>query len=122
MIDLPADVRCLSIRQPWAHLILHWGKDIENRKWLTHYRGKLLIHASKQIDCEHEEVRAENMPLGGIVGVVRVVDCVTKSDSPWFFGPYGFVLADARPLKFVQCRGLQGLFRPPIDVSTLEYA
>lgn len=40
----------LSVRQPWAWLILHAGKDIENRTWRTRYRGPLLIHASKAID------------------------------------------------------------------------
>ena len=37
----------LSIRQPWAWLILNAGKDIENREWPTRFRGRVLIHASK---------------------------------------------------------------------------
>lgn len=37
----------LSIRQPWAWLILHAGKDIENRTWQTYQRGWFAIHASK---------------------------------------------------------------------------
>ena len=38
---------------------------------------------------------------GGIVGVVHVVDCITAHSSPWFTGPWGWVLRDARPLPFV---------------------
>lgn len=37
----------LSIRQPWASLILKAGKDIENRCWQTKVRGRVLIHAAK---------------------------------------------------------------------------
>jgi hypothetical protein len=39
-------VKVLTIRQPWAHAILHLGKDVENRSWRTRYRGLLLIHAA----------------------------------------------------------------------------
>ena len=58
-------MRTLSIRQPWAWLIVHGHKDVENREWATDYRGPLLIHASKtaakgeyaqQRDTIHEEM------------------------------------------------------------------
>ena len=39
-------MKALSIKQPWASLIAHGIKDIENRTWATKYRGKVLIHAS----------------------------------------------------------------------------
>lgn len=46
----------LSIRQPWASLILKAGKDIENRNWPTAYRGRILIHAAKGMTrAEHED-------------------------------------------------------------------
>ena len=37
----------LSIHQPWAWAILNVGKNVENRRWRTRYRGPLLIHAGK---------------------------------------------------------------------------
>ena len=40
----------LSIRQPWAWLIVNGYKDIENRDWKTHYRGRFYVHAGKQFD------------------------------------------------------------------------
>ena len=46
----------LSIRQPWAWLILHAGKDIENRDWPTRFRGRFLIHASKGMTREEYEL------------------------------------------------------------------
>lgn len=39
-------MKAISIKQPWASLIVHGIKDIENRTWATKYRGKVLIHAS----------------------------------------------------------------------------
>lgn len=122
MLDLPADIRALSIRQPWCHRILYEGKDIENRDWPTRFRGLVLIHASLKIDCDREEVHAKDMPLGGIVGVMRITDCVSDSTSPWFFGAYGFVITEARPLRFVPCKGALGFFRPAIDLSDLQQA
>lgn len=38
--------RVLSIKQPWASLIAHGIKNIENRTWKTKFRGRILIHAS----------------------------------------------------------------------------
>jgi hypothetical protein len=42
---------------------------------------------------------------GGIVGIAEITDCVTEYESPWFTGKYGFVLANARSLPFMPCRG-----------------
>lgn len=110
----------LSIRQPWAWLILHAGKDVENRSWPTRVRGRFLIHAAKGMTkteykaCRDFIVRefphvflppAHELPLGGIVGEADLVDCVTASKSRWFFGACGFVLRNARPLDFVSCPG-----------------
>jgi len=39
-------MKALSIKQPWASLIAHGVKDIENRTWKTNFRGRIYIHAS----------------------------------------------------------------------------
>ena len=57
----------------------------------------------------------DDLPRGGIVGEAEIVDCVTQSDSPWFEGPYGFVLRNAHPLPFRPCRGRLGFFKPTLD-------
>lgn len=121
----------LSIRQPWAWLILHAGKDIENRTWQTKVRGRVLIHASKGMTVsEHNNAflfayrilggdRMTEAPFpdqlgrGGIVGSVEIVDCVTASASPWWMGPVGFVLRDPRPLPFMPYKGRLGFFDVP---------
>lgn len=53
---------------------------------------------------------AGGMLRGGIVGSVEIVDCVRWCDSPWFGGPWGFVLRDPRPLPFYSCRGALRFF------------
>lgn len=111
-------MKVISIRQPWAWLILHAGKDIENRDWPTRYRGGIYIHASKYVPYETECREIElnfnvklppDFEVGGIVGSARIVDCVSKHESRWFFGSFGFVLADARACEFFPCRGRLGL-------------
>lgn len=49
-------MKALSIRQPWAWLIVNGFKDIENRTWRTNYRGPVLIHAGQVIDREMERL------------------------------------------------------------------
>lgn len=117
----PLHLPALSIRQPWAWLIIHGGKDIENRSWATRFRGEFLIHAAKTFGREERETcddfREEgvNLPsrlhVGGIIGKARIVDCVSESGSEWFEGPWGFVIADAKPLIFYPCKGALGFFR-----------
>lgn len=48
---------------------------------------------------------------GGIIGSVELIDCVEKSSSPWFCGPYGFVLKNAEVCDFVPCVGKLGFFK-----------
>ncbi len=118
----------LSIRQPWASLILKAGKDIENRCWPTKFRGRILIHAAK--GCTRAEledaldfaedasgtrytVDLKTIHRGGIIGSVEIVDCVSASDSPWFVGEFGFVLRDPQPLPFTPWKGQLGFFDVP---------
>lgn len=135
-------MKALSIRQPWASLILKAGKDIENRCWPTKVRGRILIHAAKGMTrAEHEDaidfgVHAirhdprnasagrtvtlrelgfdfDALERGGIIGSVEIVDCVTASESPWFMGEFGFVLRDPKPLPFTPWKGQLGFFDVP---------
>ena len=115
----------LSIRQPWAWSIIEAGKDIENREWATRHRGPICIHASLYTNAEDDYasnaifIKSLGVTLppfnsqkrGGIIGVVDIVDVVTESDSPWFFGRYGFVLENARAVDFIPSSGMPGLFK-----------
>lgn len=116
----------LSIRQPWAHHILHDGKDVENRNWHTDYLGWVLIHTGTAwADGKPDEPHLQALPRGGIVGAVRIVDCVSDSNSRWFYGKWGFVLRDPIALPFVRCHGRLSFFQPEMtdyDWSILKQA
>lgn len=124
-------MKALSIRQPWAWAIIHAGKDIENRSWPTHFRGRFLVHASSRrlYHWQYAEfltfyrnqclIHGVEVPtlgdlrLGGIIGAVDLVDCVSDSASPWFDrtpGNRGFVLRNPEPLPFRPYKGKLSFF------------
>lgn len=105
------EIKALSIKQPYPHHIFHDGKDVENRDWPTRGRGWFIVHAGvSKTEIDKDDPKEAAMPRGGVVGMARIVDCVEKMDSSWFFGRYGFVLKDAFPLPLVPCRGALGFF------------
>lgn len=127
-------MKALSIRQPWAWLIIHGGKDVENRTWHTKLRGRFLVHASKGM-TKDEYAQAyqfflesgagqppfdfpafEDLERGGIVGSVELVDSVDTSYSPWYMGEKGFVLRDPLPLPFTPLKGRLGFFDVPPEL------
>lgn len=79
-------MKVLTIKQPWASLIIEGYKRFEFRSWKTKYRGELLIHAGKSVDKEAYERLKEyltEMPLGKIIGKVELTDCIKT--TPKFF-------------------------------------
>lgn len=119
-----AKLPTLSVRQPWAWLIVSGFKNIENRPRRMNYRGPLLIHAGlSRAGCSAEYLAwikkrfgvtiPPDFQTGGIVGIVDVVDCVEDHRSKWFEpGGFGYVLANPRRLPFRPCKGQLSLFRP----------
>ena len=124
-------IPALSIRQPWAWLIVHGHKDIENRDWPTNFRGRVLVHAGQTMTrkyyeetvselrlgglCPADMPAFEDLQRGGLVGWTRIVDCVQDHASPWkqAMSPYGFVLRDSSPTPFVPWKGRLGFFNVP---------
>ncbi len=146
----PSGLRCLSIRQPWASLIVGGLpvfeitdsqsinlkgfalKDVENRMRPTRFRGRVQIHAGLTQAPFMETFKwfvekgvapiialallSPQLPRGAIVGEVDIIDCVTESDSPWFVGPYGWVLANPEAYdKPIPCKGRLGFFTPDLE-------
>lgn len=76
-------MKVLTIKQPWATLIMQGDKRFEFRSWKTNYRGELLIHAGKGIDKEAmkrlSKYISENLPSEKILGKVKLVDCIEMS-------------------------------------------
>ncbi|WP_426237491.1 ASCH domain-containing protein [Pseudomonas sp. TWP3-2] len=139
-------MKTLSIRQPWAWLIVrpdlktpeeraaaaHQLKDIENRTWLTKFRGRFLVHASKGMTKNEYTFAAEfarsigvtvppaaDLQRGGIIGSVEAVDSVEQHQSPWYMpGNKAIVLRDPRPLPFLSINGRLGFFECPYALPT----
>ena len=72
-------MKVLTIRQPWASLIINGYKKYEFRSWKTNYRGKLLIHAGTGTD-KNMISRFNDYNLdytnGAIIGECELVDCI----------------------------------------------
>lgn len=135
-------MKAISIRQPWAWLIVNGFKDIENRSWDTKYRGLVLIHASthKVTQAEYaaavevveafershrchvdlprrETFNGSDILRGGIVGYTHITGTIRESTSPWFFGPVGFQLADSWPTPFIKMKGRLSFFETGISMG-----
>ena len=94
-------MKALSIKQPWASLIAHGIKDIENRTWRTHFRGKIYIHASGKSagntafllsneqesffvwNTENYKTFESNLDYSAVIGEVEIIDCVINHPSIW---------------------------------------
>lgn len=123
-------MKALSLTQPMAWAIFN-GKDIENRRWSTKFRGRIYVHASKGFDKEHyrwmdgirnllgiEPPQPDDFIHGCIIGEVNIIDCVTSHESRWFTGPYAFVLEN--PVLYdtpIPCRGMLNFFEPNLALS-----
>jgi hypothetical protein len=127
-------MKAISIRQPWAWLIVNGYKPVENRTWATKYRGPILIHASKTPALTKDAladlrrdlreqcgiVIPDELPVSGIVGQVDLVDCVTECTDPldedWHEpGCYAFILRNAKTLPFQPMTGKLNIFEVSIN-------
>ena len=137
-------MRVLSVWQPWAWLVVHGYKDVENRTWRPNepwsYPERIYIHAGKREDwtawrgirefypdiwdlmCAPGQVVVSGtwrkaLPYGAIVGEVEITDIVKNSPSRWAqLGYWHWILA--KPVAYnvpIPCRGRPGLFEVKID-------
>jgi hypothetical protein len=121
----------ISIRQPWAELILRGRKSVELRSWSPDYRGTLWLHTGLKGDVALEEkFQLSNLFKGGYVGTLVLSAVVPMSPERWELwrnkhlsigeyqpGAYGWVLSS--PQRFresVPGSGQLGLFSPSSDV------
>lgn len=119
-------MKALSIRQPWAWLIVEGIKDVENRTWNTNHRGRFWIHASSFNDKTEYIIYArhilteygvkvparEEVLRGGIIGSANLMGVLYpswKSSYKWHeHNCYGFQMIGATHVPFMKCRGRRG--------------
>lgn len=123
-------MKVLTVRQPYATLILQGVKQLETRRWRTDYRGPLVIHAAqvggatstdqllgleRRLGLMPTALAGHVYPLGALLGVVELVECLPISPrliaalTPiekalgWYRDP-GFVwdLARAGRIRFAE--------------------
>ena len=111
-------MKVLSLKQPFAELILQGKKKIELRKWNTKFRGEFLIHSSKIPDKEGMiKFGLNDLPLGFIIGKANLIDVKNyKSEEEHkkdknlhlatsFWGNHGFVLEDIKRIEPIPAKG-----------------
>ncbi len=148
-------MKALSLWPPWGTLMAHRLKRVETRSWATTYRGLLAVHQTAtwrhdvvRLCHEHDDFRyallgagyktLDDVPLGAIVAVVKLIDCVPTAqccfaDAPevcrvgmgggWQVPRSERPFGDYAPGRFawltdfvarvdppVECRGWQGLW------------
>ena len=119
----PNRIRGLTLWQPMGWAIAAGHKPIENRPRKP-YRGvtHLAIHAGAKFHAPHAEQIRDYLGIevpprgelvhGAIICVVRLTGYVTESESPWYSGPFGWTLADVKPLPVpIVRKGALGLWR-----------
>ena len=134
-------MKCLSVSQPFANLIVQGKKTIELRRWNTNFRGEFLIHAPQKIskkDCKRLKIN-EKLITGAIIGKAQIYD-VKKYNSiselridskkhlaskSYQNNRYGFLLKNAKQFRIpIPCKGKLGFFdvkleKPKIKTSDI---
>lgn len=122
--------KVITIKQPWATLIVEGNKNVENRTWQTKYRGELYIHSSKNsfdffcldflkendyllyqyimiyFGIKNNKITRHINMFGSIIGKTNLYDIVDNSDSKWAMGnSYHWLLKDSQKIEPIPCKG-----------------
>lgn len=84
------EMRILTVRQPWAHAIIHLGKDVENRvrNIAGSYRGAVAIHVAQRVDQWREATLASaGQALERACGEYMRERAVLFDTAPWYQNP-----------------------------------
>lgn len=134
---------CLSVRQPWASLLLSGEDWCENRSWMTDYRGPLWIHAAGKVEtaeCERWGIDPRGLMTSAVLGGVELLDIrdvddldaalpalmkahhLNRQTGPEFIvGDYCWIVGSPRQLKTpVPAKGKLGLWRLEVDRAQVE--
>jgi predicted transcriptional regulator len=130
-------LKCLSVSQPFADLIITGKKTIELRKWKTDFRGEFLIHAPIKIKTEDSKRLRINKKLvtGAIVGKAELYDIKKynssneiKKDQKFHLASkdiknkkFGFILKNAKPFRIpIPWKGQLGFFEVKLPKNIVK--
>lgn len=137
------ELRVLSVRQPWASLLLSGEDWCENRSWKTDYRGPLWIHASSKIEtgeCKLWGIDKKQLTTSAVLGCVELVDVFHVDDLPkrlkpiaaeydlntdvgasFVVGDYCWVVVNPRPLQTpLPCHGKLNLWKLQMESDQVQ--
>ena len=130
-------MKCLSVSQPFADLIISGKKSIELRNWNTNFRGEFLIHSPIKIrkeDCERLKIN-KKLVTGAIIGKAELYEIKKynlikeiKSDQKFHLASkkfhdrtYGFMLKNARSFRIpISCKGQLGFFEIDLPKTKIK--
>jgi ASCH domain len=109
-------MKCLSLKQPYAELLVSGKKTIELRTWNTRFRGEFLMHASKKVDrdaCLRMKIDPDSLVTGAVVGKATLYDVKFYNNRNLFiqdrnkhlagtkysYHKYGFLVKNSRKFK-----------------------
>jgi hypothetical protein len=110
-------MRALSIKQPWANMIVSGEKTIETRVWSTSYRGDILLVSTRSPNIQ---------PAGYALAIAKLVDWrpmtsadVADAKCALYKNAFSWVLNNIRPITPFPVRGRLGLYEIRIDQDKL---
>jgi hypothetical protein len=130
-------LKCLSVSQPFADLIISGKKTIELRKWNTNFRGEFLIHAPIKIrvdDCKRLKI-TKKLVTGVIIGKAELYDVKKynsskeiKKDQKFHFASknfqgktFGFKIKNVKPLRIpIPWKGQLGFFDVELSKAMIK--
>ncbi len=131
-------MKCLSVSQPYADLIVQGKKTIELRTWNTKYRGEFLVHAPSKIKkdaCKRLGIDATKLRIGAIIGKVEIYDVKIYSSiyelkldfkkhfatEEFLLHKYGFLLRKPKELRIpIPYKGSLGFFNVNLGTKVKE--
>jgi len=112
-------MKALSIKQPWASMIISGEKTIKTRTWKTPYRGDLLI-------CSSRQPRLPGHIYGHALAIAELYDCrpIAKADEisaccKIYDGAWSWCLRNIRPIKPFPVRGQLGIYEVDLPYGKL---
>ena len=131
-------MKCLSVSQPFANLIVQGKKTIELRRWNTNFRGEFLIHSPQKIridDCKRLKINQKSLIRGAIIGKAELYDVKkykTKIDlnqdlkkhlasKKFQNNKYGFCLKNAKAFRIpIPAKGQLGFFEVKLKPAKIK--
>ena len=132
--------KCLSLKQPYAELLVSGKKTIEVRKWNTKFRGQFLVHASKNIDkeaCKRLKIDQTKLVTGAIIGKANLYDVISYGSKNSFLNDknkhfassnynkpkYGFLINQAKRFDIpIPIHGKLGFFNVELNGFIFEWS